>query len=166
MPIIIAYILVGIFVFPFSYSNDGGARVYQSVYSKSHMFGRSLVAWPSYIFAWEPEVNGNSEKEFKESISKMLIWRNDKWFSSSKGSHVSAFGAAIGFCILSEGNEGYKGESMHPNVVNSNMLDKYRYTFGDGNNAILKAKVIKMLDGMDFKDVIDEGEECKEKIGL
>ena len=152
------YFLIGLFFSPFFYYNN--ANTYRSgstAFNIGQSIGSSVVFWPSYIFAWEPEINGNSEDEFTNSIQKMTSWRNDKLFTGKKtGEHHFLLISSIGLCIFKEGISESQDQAFQK-IFGSN-----KYEFPEKNIDLIniKNKIMKRFDGMDFRDVIDEGQDC------
>ena len=150
--------LIGLFFSPFFYYNN--ANTYRSgstAFNIGQSIGSSIVFWPSYIFAWEPEINGDSEDEFANSINKMVSWRNDKLFTGKKtGEHHFLLISSIGLCIFKEGISESQDQAFQK-IFGSN-----KYEFPEKNIDLIniKNKIMKRFDGMDFRDVIDEGQDC------
>ena len=152
------YFLIGLFFSPFFYYNN--ANTYRSgstAFNIGQSIGSSIVFWPSYIFAWEPEINGDSEDEFANSIHKMVSWRNDKLFTGKKtGEHHFLLISSIGLCIFKEGISESQDQAFQK-IFGSN-----KYEFPEKNIDLIniKNKIMRRFDGMDFRDVIDEGQDC------
>ncbi len=156
--VFIIYFLIGLLFSPFVYYNN--ANTYRSgstAFNIGQSIGSSVVFWPSYIFAWEPEINGNSEDEFTNSIHKMALWRNDKLFTGKKtGEHHFLLISSIGLCIFKEGASESKDQAFQK------IFGKNKHEFSEKNIELtsMKNKIMKRFDGMDFRDVIDEGQDC------
>ena len=153
------YILIGILFTPLVYSNSGGGHIFKGGYGVGLTIGTSIAYWPSYVFAWEPEVNGDSDEKFAQSISEMLQWRRGKWFSPSKAPYRDALLSSIGMCILYEASGAVKGSVGE---VFSNIFSKEATQ--NPNLEKIRVNTRERFDGMDFKDVLDEGASCQEKI--
>ncbi len=152
------YIFIGILFAPLVYSNNGGGHIFHGGYGIGQNIGTSIAYWPSYVFAWEPEVNGNSDEEFAQSISDMLQWRRDKFFAPKRAPYTDALLSSIGACILYETSGSARRDisALYKELFNNEEkmtphLDKIRASTRD------------RFDGMDFKDVLDEGESCLNK---
>src|SRR5690606_7620342 len=123
-----------------------------TAYKVGQSVGASAVFWPSYIFAWEPEINGDSETEFVESITTMSRWRDEKYFAGGTAAeHLYLLMSSIGLCVMDEGYEGTRSNAF------SDLFNQEASNFATAaKHNLLQKKVMKRFDGMDFKDVLDE----------
>ena len=161
MKIIIGiYFLIGALFSPLIYSNNGGRFVYSGAYGIGQVLGASLIYWPSYVFAWEPEIDGDSDELFSESIVNMIQWRREKLFST-RAPHEVIMLSSIGICMLLD--SGIKKE-------NNDIYSMYRKFFNDDqsntNTNNLRKKTRKRFDGMVYKDVLEEGNDCKKELKI
>ena len=138
---------------PFIYSNNGNKYFYTTAYGIGHAFGSSLY-WPSYLFSWEPEVDGEDEQTFISSLNEIVIWRQSKSFTIKGVSGVAMLNA-IGNCLLEESK--------------MNVPIQQLFSVESNNSPELveaKKRVMDRFDGLDFKDVLDEGQDCKESMAM
>jgi len=146
------YIVIGLFLAPFAYSNN--AEGYRDSNSNSYKVGRGIAStlfWPSYLFSIEPEVKSDSLEMFQQSIGEILTYRNDKLFTGRRSIEDSQMVMkALETCLASEG---VNAENLFEKGVVSKELDRAR------NN------IMERMDGYDFLDIIEEGEECSVKLG-
>ncbi len=87
----------------------------------------------------------------------MVSWRNDKLFTGKKtGEHHFLLISSIGLCIFKEGISESQDQAFQK-IFGSN-----KYEFPEKNIDLIniKNKIMKRFDGMDFRDVIDEGQDC------
>ncbi|MEG0939742.1 MAG: hypothetical protein RSE32_15315 [Comamonas sp.] len=148
------YLLIGALLTPLIYSNNGGKYVHGGAYGWGQALGASVAFWPSYVFSWEPEIDGDSDESFSKSIVKMMEWRRDKLFST-KNRHSEIMLSAIGMCIILDGNIKEKSNGF------SEFYRRY-FNNNDMTNEVisLRKKIRDRFDGMDYKDVLDEGYDC------
>lgn len=149
------YIFIGALFAPLVYSNNGGDHIFRGAYGIGQNVGVSIAYWPSYVFAWEPEVNGDSDEKFSQSISEMLQWRRDKWFSPTGAPYADALLSSIGACILYEASDSVGGDVS---AVYRDLFSKRGAITPDLEK--IRASTRSRFDGMDFKDVLDEGKYC------
>lgn len=151
--LIAVYLFTALIFTPFIYSNNGTKYFYTTAYGLGNAFGSSLY-WPSYLFSWEPEIDGDNEQVFASSLNEIMIWRENKSFTIKRVNGVAMLNA-IGYCLL---------EESKINIPISQLFS------GESNNApeLIEAKqrVMDRFDGMDFKDILDEGQDCKESTGI
>lgn len=144
------YVLIGLILSPLIYSNNGDSYRYTFAKGVGSAIGSSFY-WPSYIFAWEPEINGKSEDEFTKSIVKMADWRNDKFFTGKRtNEHYFLMMSAIGSCLM---KDNFPGGFKEIFMDNNPLVKGVKYDE-------MKKKIMNRFDGMDFKDVLDEGKDC------
>lgn len=147
------YLFLALIFTPFIYSNNGTKYFYTTAYGIGTAFGGSLL-WPSYVFAWEPEIDGDSEQEFISSLSEIVSWRESKSFTIKRVNGVAMLNA-IGYCLLEESQINIPIQQLFSGQAND--TEELRQA---------KERVMNRFDGMDFKDILDEGDDCKKSTGL
>ena len=81
------YLLVGLLCVPFVYSNNAnGYRSDGTARNVGQALSGGLLFWPSYVFSFEPEIDGDSVEDFGNSFRDMLEYRNTKWFAGGSDS--------------------------------------------------------------------------------
>ena len=69
------YLLVGLLCVPFVYSNNAnGYRSDGTARNVGQALSGGLLFWPSYVFSFEPEIDGDSVEDFGNSFRDMLVW--------------------------------------------------------------------------------------------
>ena len=152
------YLLIGVMLTPLIYSNN--AQGYRNVVSNSYGWGQALggsLYWPSYLFSIEPEVNSDSLETFEKSIVDIIKYRNEKLFTGKRSnSHAIIVLSSIGNCLISEGAISNNKDSIYKEIFNSKRNDKQVEK--------IRNKVMNMMDGYDFSDIVEKGVECSESV--
>lgn len=150
------YTIIGLLCVPFIYFNN--AEGYKPAPNKLYQWGRALgqgLYWPSYVFSIEPEVDSESVDSFQRSIIDIVAYRNDKLFTGKRsGNHEYMVIMAIGNCLALEG------------ANKNSILNLYQELF-EGNAkgkevGRIRSAVMEKMDGYDFADIVEAGEECGE----
>jgi len=152
------YLLIGVILTPLIYSNN--AQGYRAGVSDSYRWGQALGGsfyWPSYLFSIEPEVNSNSLETFEKSIIDIIKYRNDKLFTGQRSnSHALMVLSSIGNCLISEGAISNNQDSIYKEIFNPKRNDK--------QTEEIRNKVMNMMNGYDFSDIVEEGAKCLDNI--
>ena len=152
------YTIIGLLCVPFIYLNN--AEGYRPAPSKAYQWGRALgqaLYWPSYVFSIEPEADSESVDSFQKSIIDIVAYRNDKLFTGKRSdSHGYMVFTALGNCLALEGAD------------KNHILSLYQELF-DGNTKgkeieRIRSTVMEKIDGYDFADIVEVGEECGENL--
>lgn len=159
--IIWIYLLIGLILSPFIHSNNANSHrpARSSAYQWGNTLGNSFY-WPSYLFSIEPEVDGENIDTFQKSIIDIIKYRNEKLFTGKKTpEHGFMVVNSIGSCLIAAGF-GKKDEihSLYNNFLTEKIDEK--------NLNDIRQKVINRFDGLDFSDIIDEGEKCQNEWDL
>lgn len=152
------YAIIGLICVPFIYFNN--AEGYKPASGKMHQWGRALgqaLYWPSYVFSIEPEVDSESVNSFQKSIIEIVAYRNDKLFTGKRsGHHEHMVLTALGNCLALEGAD------------KNSILNLYQELF-EGNTEgkeveRIRSAIMEKMDGYDFADIVEAGEECGENL--
>ena len=91
------------------------------------------------------------------SLIQFKKWHHGEMISFLLGrKHHFLLISSIGLCIFKEGASESKDQAFQK------IFGKNKHEFSEKNIELtsMKNKIMKRFDGMDFRDVIDEGQDC------
>ncbi|THT95314.1 hypothetical protein E9531_17275 [Lampropedia puyangensis] len=156
---IVGYLLIGVLLMPFIYwNNANGSRPAPATSLFGATLTASLLFWPSYLFSIEPELDGDSDEAFADSIQELVTYRRTKWFAGSSSSSrrsesIGMIGNALNACMRLFDKEKRVDFTDPMQLMRST-------TNSDPYFKNLRRQVREHLDGEDFSGLVAEGNKC------
>lgn len=106
-------------------------------------------------FSVEPEVDGETFASFNNSLVDIVNFRNEKLFTGPRTpEHGAMVMEAIGNCATLEG--GGNLQDAYKMIMDSDLNDKKIQE--------IRSSLMEKMDGNDFSDIIEDGEECRKDL--